>query len=207
MRIKDKFIFYFLGIISPLFLIIIWILGINLIPSSGPYLPIFLLWLLSFPIVALVIQKKFEEFQFSKYKKLGGQLSEKTIQRMAFGWLILIIIFLISLTLHSQIYIKPKYNSAAAKNVLVQGIKECAVRNFNNETTKFSDINLFKSNFNHLKFKIQSIDSNTCFKAKAIPKNRRKETWFEIDYDPEKGKVTKTCGDSSKPGCDKGNTW
>ena len=204
MRIKDKFIFYFLGIISPLFLIIIWILGINLIPSSGPYLPIFLLWLLSFPIVALVIQKKFEEFQFSKYKKLGGQLSEKTIQRMAFGWLILIIIFLISLTLHSQIYIKPKYNSAAAKNVLVQGIKECVVRNFNNETTKFSDINLFKSNFK--KFKIQSIDSNTCFKARAIPKNK-KESWFEIDYDKDTRKVSKTCGDASKSGCEEGNIW
>ena len=43
---------------------------------------------------------------------------------MAFGWLILIIIFDIS-TLLSPMYIKPKYNSAVAKNVLVQGIKEC----------------------------------------------------------------------------------
>ena len=203
MRKKDKFIFYFLGIISPVFQIIIWISGINLIPSSGPYLPIFLLWLFSYPIFALVLQKKFEEFQFSKYKKLGGQLSEKTIQKMAFGWLILIIIFLIYLSLLSPIYIKPN-NSAVAKNVLVQGIKECVVRNFNNETTKFSDINLFQSKFK--KFKIQSINPSTCFKAKAILKNR-KETWFEIDYNPETGKVSKTCGDSSKPGCEEGNTW
>ncbi len=123
---------------------------------------------------------------------------------MAFSWLILMIIFLISLTLHSPMYIKPKYNPAVAKNVLVQGIKECAVRNFNNETTKFSDINLFKSNFK--KFKIQFIDPNTCFKARAIPKNK-KESWFEIDYDKDTGKVSKTCGDASKSGCEEGNIW
>ena len=204
MRKKDKFIFYFLGIISPVFQIIIWISGINLIPSSGPYLPIFLLWLFSYPIFALVLQKKFEEFQFSKYKKLGGQLSEKTIQRMAFSWLILIIIFLIFVTLSTPMYLKVDYHTEAKFN-LQRGIFECISRKNNNERINFSDINLFKSKFK--KFKIQSINPSTCFKAKAIPKNRRKETWFEIDYDPEKGKVTKTCGDSSKPGCEEGNTW
>ena len=43
----------------------------------------------------------------------------------------------------------------------------------------------------------------------------QKQKWFlfkliekaEIDLNNETGEVSKTCGDSSKPGCDEGNTW
>lgn len=100
-------------------------------------------------------------------------------------------------------YLIVDYHREAKLN-LQKGIFECISRKNNNERINFSDINLFKSKFK--KFKIQSINPSTCFKVKAIPKNR-KETWFEIDYDPETGKVSKTCGDSSKPGCEEGNIW
>ena len=66
----------------------------------------------------------------------------------------------------------------------------------------FSDVN-FKSTYGA--FKIKSLD-NSCFKAKAIPKSKSK-TWFQIDYNSETGEVSKSCGDSSKYGCSKGNTW
>ena len=32
-------------------------------------------------------------------------------------------------------------------------------------------------------------------------------TWFQIEVDQETEEVKKTCGDSSKPGCEEGNTW
>ena len=32
-------------------------------------------------------------------------------------------------------------------------------------------------------------------------------TWFQIELDKTTGKIQKTCGDSSKQGCDRGNTW
>jgi len=94
--------------------------------------------------------------------------------------------------------------SLEMKNVLTNGIKECAVRKYNKQTTKFGDVTSFSGNYKY-KFKVQPIDSNSCFKAKAIPEDNR-ETWFEININEETGKV-RTCGDSSKPGCDKGNTW
>ena len=34
-----------------------------------------------------------------------------------------------------------------------------------------------------------------------------KETWFQIEVDTKTGKVSKTCGDSTKLGCKEGNTW
>ena len=40
---------------------------------------------------------------------------------------------------------------------------------------------------------------------KAVPK-KKLFTWFEIDT-KETGEVLLTCGDSSKPGCEEGNTW
>ena len=55
-------------------------------------------------------------------------------------------------------------------------------------------------------FKIEAVDINSCYKAKAITNNDY-YTWFEIDYDPETGIVSKTCGDASKSGCEEGNTW
>ena len=32
-------------------------------------------------------------------------------------------------------------------------------------------------------------------------------TWFQIELDQTTGEVKKICGDSSKPGCNEGNTW
>ena len=95
--------------------------------------------------------------------------------------------------------------SLEMKNVLMNGIKECIVRESNNQTTKFGDVTSFSGNYNY-KFKIQPIESNSCFKAKAFPENN-KDTWFEINRSEETFEVSKTCGDSSKPGCEEGNTW
>ena len=94
--------------------------------------------------------------------------------------------------------------AAAVQNGMVNGLKECAVREAEGETTRFGDVQSFQGNYTQ--FKIESLDPNSCFKAKAVPTNNQ-NTWFQIDLNMETGKVSKTCGDSSKPGCDEGNTW
>ena len=91
------------------------------------------------------------------------------------------------------------------KNVLTNGISECAVRKYNKQITKFRDVTSF-SGKNIYKFKVQPFDSNSCFEAKAIPEDN-KETWFEIKISEETGEVLKICGDSSKPRCEKANIW
>ena len=95
-------------------------------------------------------------------------------------------------------------SASVVKDVLVNGVKECVVRDADNETTNFSDAQSFLLNVR--RYKIQPLDRNSCFKAKAVPL-KNWNTWFQIDLNMETGEVAKTCGDSSKPGCKKGNTW
>ena len=102
-------------------------------------------------------------------------------------------------------------SASLVKDVLVNGVKECVVRAADNETTNFSDAQSFLLNFK--RYKIQPLDRNSCYKAKAVPSTNWNpwfnnwNTWFEIDFNNETGEVSKTCGDSSKLGCEEGNTW
>ena len=97
----------------------------------------------------------------------------------------------------------PKAKSSAMKNALITGIKECIVRDAENQSTSFSDV--FRNTQQYF-FNVQPIDPNSCFKAKAISKSKI-QTWYQLVYDPETEEVLKTCGDSTKLGCNKGNTW
>ena len=63
-------------------------------------------------------------------------------------------------------------------------------------------------------------DQNECSIYKAKPRNFKSglrsilfwnrnldATWFQIELDQTTGMAKKICGDSSKPGCNLGNTW
>ena len=162
-----------------------------------------------FPILCFKIYRKVQRYQLRKYTKDLEQSSKDKIISLAQNWLNFhVVIFAMSILLAivtpMLVSIKTVPSSSVVKNVLVNGAKECVVRNANNKSTKFGDVQSFSGKYS--KFKIKSLDPNSCFKAKAFPKDKR-ETWFEIDYDPATGKLSKTCGDSSKSGCEEGNTW
>ena len=93
------------------------------------------------------------------------------------------------------------------KNWLINGAKECVIRNAEDLPTNFESVTSFRteSTSGTKNFQIIKTDKNSCFNAKAVPK-KKVFTWFEIDI-KETGEVLKTCGDSSKPGCEEGNTW
>ena len=97
----------------------------------------------------------------------------------------------------------PEAKSSAMKNTLIIGIKECIVRDAENQSTSFSDV--FRITQQYF-FNVQPIDPNSCFKAKAISTSKT-QTWYQLVYDPETQEVLKTCGDSTKLGCEEGNTW
>ena len=100
----------------------------------------------------------------------------------------------------------PDARHTALKTVLRNGIKECIVRDLDDQTTKFNDAPSFSQSPRSSRFIIQPIDSNSCFKAKATLKNNL-ETWYQIDFNIMTNEVSKTCGDPSKLGCDEDNTW
>ena len=126
---------------------------------------------------------------------------------------ILLAIFVFFYWLTNSVFIissvpSPSAMSSAVKNGLVYGVKECVVRNADDRTTNFLDAQSFSSS-NFTGFEIKPLNINSCFQAKAIPKVKFKNvnTWFEIKMNTATGEVTKKCGDQSKRGCNKGNTW
>ena len=113
-------------------------------------------------------------------------------------------------TIYGQSIRCPDYSSSV-KSKLMNGIKECVVRSSDNKTTKFEDVPSFldkNSNYNFPdgRFKIEPLDFDSCYGARAVPESDL-QTWFELKMDINTGKLSRTCGDSSKQGCEEGNTW
>ena len=105
-------------------------------------------------------------------------------------------------------YVKDTCSNCAVRNGLVTGIKECAIREANNQSTNFADAQFFsKTAYSKYLIKPSSDPElkDTCFGARAEPIDPTSRTWFELNYKNEV--VNMTCGDSSKPGCEEGNQW
>ena len=112
---------------------------------------------------------------------------------------------------------------ALAKKLLNNGIQECVVRSKEDKSLNFSDVESFKdlniSAYYSLKALNNFNSGDSCFAAKAYPRKAfdlysftqldppYDATWFEIKLNPATGEISKTCGDSSKYGCNEGNTW
>ena len=211
MRKKDKFIFYLGGIVAPYFSLLIWIIAVTFVMYI-PFLALPLKGIITvivFPILCFKIYRKVQRYQLRKYTKDLEQSSKDKIISLAQNWLNFhVVIFAVSILLAIVtpmfVSIKTVPSSSVVKNVLAYGVQECVVRNANNKSTKFGDVQSFSGKYS--KFKIKSLDPISCFKAKAVPTNN-KHTWFEIDFNMETGGLSKTCGDSSKSGCEEGNTW
>jgi len=105
-------------------------------------------------------------------------------------------------------------NTDFIKNTIINIFNECTFRSKEGLSTTFSDINSLIDNSVGAvlapDFQIKEFgEDDTCFNIIAYPPDEyaNEITWFSIKLDPETGKVSKTCGDSSKPGCEEGNTW
>ena len=78
------------------------------------------------------------------------------------------------------------------KLILVNSLYETYIPNGQNECQVYiAEPRNFKSGLRSILFWNRNVDA----------------TWFQIKIDQASGEVQKTCGDSSKPGCDEGNIW
>ena len=173
------------------------------------YLIIILIFL---PISEIKILRISYRKQLKKYKSNGGKLSPRIIKKLTISYWIISFLFwlafLIAIVIPAFENVKANPPSTAVQNGLVNGIKECVVRDSDDKTTNFLDAQSFSSS-NFTGFEIKPLNINSCFQAKAIPKVKFKNvnTWFEIKMNTATGEVAKKCGDQSKRGCNKGNTW
>ena len=111
------------------------------------------------------------------------------------------------LAIPSLVSIKEDPPETVVKHLLFGGVKECVFREAGNLSTDFADGDFFKNSYRRSptskKYLIKpSSDTelkDTCFGARAEPINTKDHTWFETNY--KDGVFTRTCGDSTKPGC------
>ena len=206
MKKKDKLIFYLGGIVAPYFFINIWFIsGIILlyIPFLNSINPIIMF--IVFPILGFKYIRKLHRYQLRKYTRNLEQPSKDKIYSLAQNWWIFqLVILVLSIMVPILITVRTYPSASSVKDGLIKGVRECAIRNYDKQTIRFSDVQSFQ--LDYPRFKIQSLDPNTCFKARAFPSTNQ-NTWFEIKMDEDTGAVTKTCGDVSKQGCNEGNTW
>ena len=100
--------------------------------------------------------------------------------------------------------------ASAVKNGLVNGIKECVVRDADNASDlTFDSAQSFPGNYNGYTVRkwngtLKLADS--CYSAEAVT-SKAGETWFTIEMSPSTGEVKKKCGDATMPGCETGTTW
>ena len=115
-------------------------------------------------------------------------------------------------------------NSSRAKNILVEAIKDCLIKNSDGiDKATFEDIGLPEmpphtewpqdtfSFYTDSSFSKPIEESDSCFSLAAKPSTKYSRadelTWFSIKFDPNNDDVIKNCGDSKKKYCEKGNTW
>ncbi len=96
---------------------------------------------------------------------------------------------------------------------MVDIVKTCLYRRGEGLSTDLSDIQYLIDAYissGDPDFDIQQCNSDNCFNLVAYLLQRnddRLRTWFSISFNPETGEGTKKCGESSKIGCKKGNSW
>ena len=120
-------------------------------------------------------------------------------------FLVLLILSIIAIPAFEEVTSEAR--ASGVKNGLLTGIRQCLDRKTNKETDlTWNSVQTFSESYTFSGYKIQATYQNSCFNAKALPLDN-KNTWFEAELDQETKEISKTCGDSSKPGCEEGNTW
>ena len=104
--------------------------------------------------------------------------------------------------------------ASAAKNALVNGVKECAVNEAGTSgKTKFADVQSFKAVLNGYDTIIKGDLGDSCFSAKATATDLVNQSSFEISLDKSTGITTKKCtkptksGSTDGPGCPSNGSW
>jgi len=103
--------------------------------------------------------------------------------------------------------------ASAVKNGLVNGVKECVVRDADNQTTKYADVQSFAGSYSgYTLAQDAAAYGDSCYSAKATPDTSKAKTEavFSISLNSSTGVVSKTCTNPSgvtAPGCPSSQKW
>lgn len=137
-------------------------------------------------------------------KALNTKPGEEGFSLVELVVVIAVLAILSAVAIPAFVGVQANARASAAKNGLVNGIKECVVRDADSQSTAFTDAQSFPGNYNGYTVSAWAgtlNHQNKCWSAQAVPDNTATENWFRIEMNTSTGQVFKTCQDGGRPGC------
>ena len=103
--------------------------------------------------------------------------------------------------------------AAAVQNGMVNGLKECAVREAENEDDlSFASVASFTNDEAFRGFTLRALTgtdrgNDSCYAVEAISRPSGQNATFSVYLDPDTGAAVKACDDADKAGCNDDLTW
>ena len=101
--------------------------------------------------------------------------------------------------------VQARAKTAAVKNGMVNGVKECIVSDGLDLGATFNKSKAFAGTYTGFSLSKRS-NEDTCYKVQAIADAGQPFGWFTLEYDPTTGISTKNCDANYTIGCNNG-TW
>jgi len=96
--------------------------------------------------------------------------------------------------------------ASAVKNALVNGVKECSVRDADGAGTEFDKAQSFQGKLTGYTIG-KNASKDSCFEAVGTATDSTNYANFIIALNPTTGVTTKTCTSAGKPGCPTSLSW
>ncbi len=148
-----------------------------------------------------------ENFLKSKtaQKVLNTKPGEEGFSLVELVVVIAVLAILSAVAVPAFVGVQANARASAVKNGLVNGIKECVVRDADNQADlTFDSVQSFPGNYTG--YTVAKWDSGTfshsdkCYAATATT-TKAGESWFNIEMSTTTGEVKKTCKNGTDPGC------
>ena len=154
----------------------------------------------------------FESFLKNKkvQKTLQAKPGEEGFSLVELVVVIAVLAILSAVAVPAFVGVQANARASAVKNGLANMVKECVVRDTDEDTTAFADAQATQGNYNGYTMAAWSGTyglSDSCYSAKATPVTSKAatEAWFTIEMNTATGQIRKTCQAKGRPGC-KGGT-
>ena len=102
--------------------------------------------------------------------------------------------------------VQARAKTAAIKNGLVNGVKECIVSDGLDMGTTFNKSQAYAGDYTGYTLRKRQTTIDSCYKAEGVADDPTVFPFFIIEYDPTSGVTTKSC-DGDKIGCKAGKWW
>ena len=169
------------------------------------------MYIIAFIFIILLLVNMTTLISFLNSKKVQKRLATKPGQE-GFSLVELVVVIAVlailsAVAIPAFIGVRANARASAVKNGLANGVKECVIRDSDEQSIAFADVQSFPGNYNG--FTVMAVSGNvTCYGAFADnTANPGTEADFEIELNPATGVVTKTCTPVSAPGCSSAGDW